>query len=251
MVRTPFTSTLRNVDGSSYGTTDAHVVEATGGLASRFGRSYEASWSAVVLHAAHRVPVRRMRHEAVDPVVARRELSGPLRPDQRGEAARRRGTGLRYHAGHDHRDGGCEVAVRRLQPGGAVCAPSHRVAGFTQQVACGETRPRSKAAGRTRSVVGPGGVGRLLLDGDVERRGRAALAAVPLLAQPPQRNRVARDVPGGRGGEPAAAGIARADDRADAADQRALPLRGPGRTGCLNLWTLHRCQSQQYALARL
>ena len=37
MVRTPFTSTLRNVDGSSYGTTDAHVVEATGGLASRFG----------------------------------------------------------------------------------------------------------------------------------------------------------------------------------------------------------------------
>jgi len=52
-----------------------------------------------------------------------------------------------------------------------VCAPSHRVAGFTQQVACDETRPRSKAAGRTRSVVGPGGVGRLLLDGDVERRG--------------------------------------------------------------------------------
>src|SRR3989441_793016 len=37
MVRTPFTSTLRNVDGSSYGTTDAPVVEATGGLASRFG----------------------------------------------------------------------------------------------------------------------------------------------------------------------------------------------------------------------
>ena len=36
----------------------------------------------------------------------------------------------------------------------------------------------------------------------------------------------ARDVPGDRRGEPVAAGIARADDRADAADQRALPLRG-------------------------
>src|SRR5207247_760295 len=136
-------------------------------------RSYEAS-RAVVLHAAHRVRVRRMRHDAVDPVVARRELSGSLRPDQRGEAARCCGTGLLHQAGHDYSDGGCEVAVRRLQPGRAVCAPSHRVAGFTQQVACDETRPRSKAAGRTRSVVGPGGVGRVLLDGDVERRGRAS-----------------------------------------------------------------------------
>src|SRR3989442_9866825 len=54
------------------------------------------------------------------------------------------------------------------------------------------------------------------------------------------RGRVARDVPGGRGGEPAPAGIARADHRADAADQRALPLRGSGRSDCRNLWTLDR-----------
>src|SRR5437867_9746042 len=141
MVRTPFTSTLRSVDGSSYGTTDADVVEATGGLALRFGRSYEASWSAVVLHAAHRVRVRRMRHEAVDPVVARRELSRSLRPDQGGEAGRGRGTGLRHQAGHDYRDGGyTEVAVRRLQPGGAVCAPSHRAFGWKNQA--GPTLPK-------------------------------------------------------------------------------------------------------------
>src|SRR2546425_4794907 len=37
------------------------------------------------------VRVRRMRHEAVDPVVARRELSRSLRPDQGGEAGRGRG----------------------------------------------------------------------------------------------------------------------------------------------------------------
>src|SRR6267143_1889336 len=46
--------------------------------------------------------------------------------------------------------------------------------------------------------AGPGGAG-------VERRGCAALAAVSLLAQPSQRGRVARDVPGARRGEPAAA----------------------------------------------
>src|SRR2546430_12846335 len=89
-------------------------------------RSYEASPSAVVLHIAHRGPGRRMRHEAVNSVVACGELSGPVRPDQGREAARRRGTGLRHQARHHYRDGGCEVAVRRLQPG-ARCAPSHRV----------------------------------------------------------------------------------------------------------------------------
>jgi len=132
-----------------------------------------------------------------------------------------------------------------------VCAPSHRVAGFTQQVACDETRPGATRRDGRVALLGPAAsvVFYSMATSSAEDVPRAL--QVPLLAQPSQRGRVARDVPGGRGGEPAAAGIARADDRADAADQRALPLCGSGRTGCLNLWTLHRCQSQQYALARL
>src|SRR5882724_11047160 len=96
------------------------LSKATGAWRRDSWRSYEASSSAVVLRAAHRVRVRRMRHEAVDPVVAGGELSGSLRPDQGGEANRRRGTGLRHQAGHDYRDGGCEVAVRRISSGAAA-----------------------------------------------------------------------------------------------------------------------------------
>src|SRR5262249_54848511 len=82
-------------------------------------------------------------------------------------------------------------------------------------------RPACHVSGRSMA-------GRLLLDGDVERGGRATLARIPLLAQSAERRRLARDVPGVRRREPAAAGIARADDRADAPDQRAVPVRGDG-----------------------
>ena len=85
----------------------------------------------------------------------------------------------------------------------------------------------ARSAGRHRGQVpGPGGAGRLLLDGNVERRGRAAQPRVPALAEPPQRRRVAREVPGVCRREPEAAGGRVPLDRADADGERALPVRG-------------------------
>ena len=86
--------------------------------------------------------------------------------------------------------------------------------------------PRGRAGRHGGQVPGPRGAGGLLLDGDVERGGRAADARVPLLAQPPERRRVPRDVPRVRRGEPAAARVSRPDDRADAADQCAVQVCG-------------------------
>src|SRR5262249_30213241 len=51
---------------------------------------------------------------------------------------------------------------------------------------------------------------------------------LPLLAQPVERGRLARDEPGLHRGQPAPARVAREDDRADATDQRAVSLRGDG-----------------------
>ena len=43
--------------------------------------------------------------------------------------------------------------------------------------------------------------------------------------------------------------IARADHRADAAHQRAVSVRGPGRSDCLNLWTLFGSETPAIVLA--
>ena len=77
-----------------------------------------------------------------------------------------------------------------------------------------------------RQVPGAGGAGRLLLDGDVERRRPAAQPRVPVLAQPPERRDLARAVAGGAGREPEAARDPLPHDRADADGERALPVRG-------------------------
>ena len=60
-------------------------------------------------------------------------------------------------------------------------------------------------------------------------RGRPARPRVPLLAQPAERGGLAGEVPRLRGREPAAAGDELQDGGADAARERALPLRGGGR----------------------
>ena len=100
---------------------------------------------------------------------------------------------------------------------------------------CGGSAKRSRAAGpggsagrHGRQVPGPRGGGRLLLDGDLERRGRAAQPRVPLLPQPPQRRRLAGDVPGRSSWRAHGCSNPRPDDRADAAYQRAVQVRGSG-----------------------
>ena len=77
-------------------------------------------------------------------------------------------------------------------------------------------------------VPGPGSPGRLLLDGELERRGRPARPGLPLLAQSPQRGDLESEVPGVPGREPAAAGRELSDGGADAARERAVPIRRGG-----------------------
>ena len=59
--------------------------------------------------------------------------------------------------------------------------------------------------GTVDKFQGQQAAGRLLLDGELERGGRPARARLPLLAQPPERRGLAREVPGVRGRESAAA----------------------------------------------
>ena len=87
-----------------------------------------------------------------------------------------------------------------------------------------EARPAG-ADRHGRQVPGPGGARSLLLDGNVEPRRPAAEPRVPLLAQPPERRRVAREGARGAGGEPEAARDQLPNRRADADGERALPFR--------------------------
>jgi uncharacterized protein len=77
-----------------------------------------------------------------------------------------------------------------------------------------------------KTALGPWGYEAL----DAKRRGRAAQPRVPLLAQPPQRRRLARDVPGLRRRQPPPARVPRTDHRADALGERALSIRGDRRS---------------------
>ena len=88
--------------------------------------------------------------------------------------------------------------------------------------ACASALGRRARDRHGRQVPGPGGAGRLLLDGDLERRGPAAQPRVPLLAQPPQRRGLARAVARRTRREPAAARDPLPHDRADAAWSNAL-----------------------------
>ena len=82
-----------------------------------------------------------------------------------------------------------------------------------------------------RQVPGPAGAGRLLLDGELERRGRPARPRVPVLAEPAQRRDLAREVPGVPRREPAP-GVNRSLSNAPTP----LPLRAG--TGSAHPWTV-------------
>ena len=75
---------------------------------------------------------------------------------------------------------------------------------YNAQVRCLRARLGPARADRHgRQVPGPGGADRVLLDGDLERRGSAAERRVPLLAQPPERRDLASPGAGGARREPA------------------------------------------------
>ena len=97
----------------------------------------------------------------------------------------------------------------------------------------GAVPARPDRAGRAdrhgRQVPGPGGADRVLLDGDIERRGSAAERRVPLLAEPSQRGDLESPGAGGTGRQPQAARDSLSLDRADAHGQCALPVRGGSR----------------------
>ena len=97
------------------------------------------------------------------------------------------------------------------------------------------SQPARRAARRAcrdgRQVPGPGGPDRLLLDGELERRGRTARRRLPLLAQPPERRDLARAVARLPRLQPAPARHARDERRGHAARQHALPARRGHRRG--------------------
>ena len=144
------------------------------------------------------------------------------------------GTGLRYlaveHEGHRQESaeevGGVRAVVERAARRGR-----DRRDGRRALQRAGE-RAQGGAAGRARrhrrQVPGAGGGRRPLLDGELERGGRPARARVPALAQPAQRRDLASALPCVPGLLTAAARGERADDPADAAGERALPVRRAG-----------------------
>src|SRR5205823_8088054 len=83
------------------------------GLAFQPWSPHDASPSVALLHRPHFVRAGRMwrLQQAVHAVVARRELPGSLRPDQRREAAHCRWSAVRDQARHDQRGEGREVIV--------------------------------------------------------------------------------------------------------------------------------------------
>ncbi len=105
----------------------------------------------------------------------------------RGDRPRRRTRSAPRSRGCSGRDGPtrrCERGHSRPRP--LVVAP------YNAQVrAAAGAAPDGRARRHGRQVPGPGGGGRDLLDGRLERRGRAARPRVPVLPQPPQRRDLA------------------------------------------------------------
>ena len=127
------------------------------------------------------------------------------------------------------------------------------VAPYNAQVTrCASALPAGVRVGTVDKFQGQE-AGRLLLDGELERRGRAARPRVPALAEPAERRGLARAVPRVPRREPAAARGGLPDDRADAARERALPVRRAGRRalarlGRDGLWTsCHRVGTKRDA----
>ena len=104
------------------------------------------------------------------------------------------------------------------------------VAPYNAHVRClREKLPEAVRVGTVDKFQGQEATVVLLLDGELERGGRAARARLPLLAQPAQRGGLAGAVPRLRSREPAASGREPAHGRADAARECAVQIRGAGR----------------------
>ena len=141
------------------------------------------------------------------------------------------GTGLRYlaveHEGN-RQDVGRGGRGRARRGRAAARRGRDRRGGRRALQRAGE-RAQGGAAGRARrhrrQVPGTGGGRRHLLDGELERGGRPARPRVPALAQPAQRRDLAGALPRVSRVLTAAARGEREDDPADAAGERALPVR--------------------------
>ena len=100
------------------------------------------------------------------------------------------------------------------------------VAPYNSHVRClREHLPEAVRVGTVDKFQGQEATVVVLRDGELVGRGRPARARLPLLPQPPQRRRLAGAVPRIRRGEPAAPGDKLQDGGADAARERALPVR--------------------------
>ena len=147
-------------------------------------------------------------HPDVCGYISEEFYEGRLAARRRSRATRTTplGTGLRYLAGRA-RGQPAGVAARRSRR----CAPRSRgcvAAGVRAERdhgrravqragerCCASALPAGVARRHGGQVPGPGGRRRLLLDGELERRGRPARPRVPALAQPAQRRDLARAVP--------------------------------------------------------
>ena len=122
--------------------------------------------------------------------------------------------------------------VDRLEGRRAADSPRGRHGRRAVQRA-GEAPPGAAPGGRRgrhrRQVPGSGGAGRLLLDGVLVGRRRAARDRLPHVAEPPERGRLAGAVPRLPRVRARAPRRRRADGRAHAARERALPLRRAAR----------------------
>ncbi len=85
-------------------------------------------------------------------------------------------------------------------------------------------------------VPGAAGTGRDRLDGELDRRGRPARARLRVRSAPFQRRHLACPVPGGAREHARAARRRLPDDRADAARQRGVLVRGAGRGSPTSSW---------------
>ena len=142
-----------------------------------------ASSRAAAARGRRSAPGRRSRHRPAlapgrargQPQLSIEEADGDRRGGRR--AARRRATRPRRPARAARRRT-TSWSSRPTTPRYAACA----------------TRCPTAPGRHGRQVPGPGGAGRLLLDGDLERRRHPAQPRVPLQPQPPQRRDLARAV---------------------------------------------------------
>src|SRR6185295_3901257 len=169
-------------------------------------------------------PVRRER-----PLLPARRARREPKLERRGGDGRRRPRPVVARSGS-----GVDRSPRRPRAPGARRRPRRRALQRPDPPAPGPP-PRNQDR-NGRQVPRPGGAGGDLFDGHLVARGRPARHGVPLQPQPPERRHLPRALRLRPRREPAPARARVQDARADAARERALPLRGDGGLGRLIAW---------------